>query len=171
LPIIILKSQTAIFNKPVSKILKFLLCEEQLNEFTAHYPHLTGFDFVELVLAYFSFTYRVNDQQRERIPETEKIIIIVNHPIGTLDGLVLIKCVKEIRSDVKVIANDMLMAIRPLHEILFPVNNMQGGTQKQNIQDPNLHLRNESVLIVFPAGEVSRFRPDGIRDTKWQSGF
>jgi putative hemolysin len=32
-------------------------------------------------------------------------------------------------------------------------------------------LRNEGVLIVFPAGEVSRLRPHGIRDTKWQSGF
>lgn len=159
------------FNKPVNKILKYLLCEEKLNEFTAHYPHLTGFDFVEQVLAYFAFTYRVNDQQRERIPETGKLIIIANHPIGTLDGLALIKCVKEIRSDVKVIANNMLMAIQPLHEILLPVNNMQGGTQKQNIQNINLHLRDEGVLIVFPAGEVSRLRPHGIRDTKWQSGF
>lgn len=160
-----------LFNKPVNKLLKYLLCEEKLNEFTAYYPHLTGFDFVEQVLAYFAFTYRVNDQQRERIPSTGKLVIIANHPIGTLDGLALIKCIKEIRSDVKVVANDMLMAIRPLHEILLPVNNMQGGTQKQNIHNINSHLRNEGVLIVFPAGEVSRLRPHGIRDTKWQSGF
>ena len=160
-----------LLNKPISKILKYLLCEEQLNEFSKQYPHLTGFDFVEQVLSYFSFTYRVNDQQRERIPQTGKLIIIANHPIGTLDGLALIKCVKESRSDVKVIANNMLMAIQPLHEILLPVNNMQGGTQKQNIKNINLHLRNEGALIVFPAGEVSRLRPHGIRDTKWQSGF
>jgi putative hemolysin len=158
-------------NKPISKILKYLLCEEQLNEFSKQYPHLTGFDFVEQVLSYFSFTYRVNDQQRERIPQTGKLIIIANHPIGTLDGLALIKCVKESRSDVKVIANNMLMAIQPLHEILLPVNNMQGRTQKQNIKNINLHLRNEGALIVFPAGEVSRLRPHGIRDTKWQNGF
>jgi 1-acyl-sn-glycerol-3-phosphate acyltransferase len=148
-----------------------LLCEKQLNEFSKQYPHLTGFDFVEQVLAYFSFTYRVNDQQRERIPETGKLIIIANHPIGTLDGLALIKCVKETRSDIKVVANNMLMAVQPLHEILLPVNNMQGGTQKQNIQNINLHLRNEGALIVFPAGEVSRLRPQGVRDAKWQSGF
>ena len=160
-----------LLNKPISKILKYLLCEEQLNEFSKQYPHLTGFDFVEQVLSYFLFTYRVNDQQRERIPQTGKLIIIANHPIGTLDGLALIKCVKESRSDVKVIANNMLMAIQPLHEILLPVNNMQGGTQKQNIKNINLHLRNEGALIVFPAGEVSRLRPHGIRDTKWQSGF
>jgi putative hemolysin len=160
-----------LLHKPISKILKYLLCEEQLNAFSQQYPHLTGFDFVEQVLSYFSFTYRVNDQQRERIPQAGKLIIIANHPIGTLDGLALIKCVKASRSDVKVIANNMLMAIQPLHEILLPVNNMQGGTQKQNIQNINLHLRNEGALIVFPAGEVSRLRPHGIRDTKWQSGF
>jgi putative hemolysin len=160
-----------LFNKPISKILKYLFCEEQLNEFSNRYPHLTGFDFVEQVLSYLSFTYRVNDQQRERIPQTGKLIIIANHPIGTLDGLVLIKCVKETRSDIKVIANNMLMAIQPLHEILLPVSNMQGRTQKQNILNINLHLRNEGALIVFPAGEVSRLRPNGIRDTTWQSGF
>jgi putative hemolysin len=160
-----------LFKKPISKFLKYLLCEEQLNEFSHQYPHLTGFDFVEQILSYFSFTYRVNDQQRERISETGKLIIIANHPIGTLDGLALIKCVKEIRSDIKVVANSMLMAIQPLHEILLPVNNMQRGTQKKNIQNINLHLRNEGALIVFPAGEVSRLRPHGIRDTKWQSGF
>lgn len=164
-------ANSQLLNKPVSKILKFLFCEQQLNEFSSRYPHLSGFDFVEQVLSSLSFAYRVNDQQRERIPQTGKLIIIANHPIGTLDGLALIKCVKEIRSDIKVIANSMLMAIKPLHEILLPVNNMLGSTQKRNIQNINLHLKNEGVLLVFPAGEVSRLRPTGIRDTQWQSGF
>jgi hypothetical protein len=29
----------------------------------------------------------------------------------------------------------------------------------------------EGALIIFPAGEVSRLRPQGVRDTRWQDGF
>ena len=35
-------------------------------------------------------------------------MIVANHPIGSLDGLALIKLVSEIRPDVKILANQML---------------------------------------------------------------
>ena len=40
-------------------------------------------------------------------------MIIANHPIGSLDDLALLKMVYDIRSDVKIVANDLLMAISP----------------------------------------------------------
>ena len=33
------------------------------------------------------------------------------------------------------------------------------------------HLNDESALLIFPAGEVSRFGAKGVRDPAWQSGF
>jgi putative hemolysin len=33
------------------------------------------------------------------------------------------------------------------------------------------HLNHEGALLVFPADEISRLRPQGVRDTKWRSGF
>ena len=32
-------------------------------------------------------------------------------------------------------------------------------------------LENEGVVIMFPAAEVSRLKPQGIRDTRWQQDF
>lgn len=160
-----------VFSKPASAVLKHLLCEQEINAFVEQYPHLSGFDFVEQVLDYFSFTYSMSAVERERIPEAGKIIIIANHPIGSLDGLALIKCVREIRSDIKVVANSMLMSIEALHELLLPVNNMRGNTPKQNLQNINKHLRDDGALLIFPAGEVSRLRPQGVRDTEWHHGF
>lgn len=160
-----------LLRKPVTLALQHLFYETELNQFSHKYPYLSSFDFVEQFLAHFAFSYRVNDQQRERIPESGKVVIVANHPIGMLDGLALIKCIKEVRSDIKVIANDMLMNVEALRELLLPINNMQGGTKKQNIQEIHEHLRNEGALIVFPAGEVSRLRPQGVRDQKWNSGF
>lgn len=77
------------------------------------YPHLRGIEFVEQVLNHFCFSFAASDHQRENVPASGRVMIIANHPIGSLDGLALLKMVYDIRSDVKIVANDLLMAIFP----------------------------------------------------------
>jgi putative hemolysin len=173
---VLLKHYPNIANKPLlSKTLTFLLRrllhEREMQEFAEIYPHVRGLDFVEQVLDYFKISYSVRDVEKERIPSEGRLVIVANHPIGSLDALALIKLVSEVRKDIKVIANQLLMTLSPLHPMLLPVNNMQGGTPKQHLQNIQQHLSNEGVVIVFPAGEVSRLRPQGIRDTRWNAGF
>lgn len=170
------KHYPQVANKPIlSKTLRFvlrrLLHEREMQEFGQEYPHYQGLDFVEQVLEYFNISYSTRDVEKERIPNQGKLVIIANHPIGSLDALALIKLVSEVRQDIKIVANQMLMALEPLHPMLLPVNNMSGGTAKEHIQNIQAHLQTEGVVIVFPAGEVSRLRPQGVRDTRWQSGF
>ncbi len=157
--------------KPVKGALRQLLHEQEFIAFAKRYPHLQGIEFVEQVLNYFNFAYAVRDNEIERIPSTGRVVIIANHPIGSLDGLALIKLVRDIRPDVKVIANQLLMAVEPLHSLLLPVNNMSGGTERSRIDRISDHLAAEGALILFPAGEVSRLKPNGIRDCKWHGGF
>ncbi|WP_111978009.1 GNAT family N-acyltransferase [Algibacillus agarilyticus] len=152
-------------------VLRGLLHEKDFVEFAEKYPHLSGLDFVEQVLEHFEFGYNINDKELERIPATGRCVIIANHPIGTLDGLALIKLVSEVRKDFKVVANQLLMSINPLHDLLLPVNNMNGSTPKENIQRIHEYLANEGVIIIFPAGEVSRLSPSGVKDGEWRSGF
>ncbi|GAB3034460.1 bifunctional ornithine lipid synthase OlsF [Bowmanella dokdonensis] len=156
---------------PIRFILKRLLHEREFQEFAREYPYLQGVDFVEQVLEYFNFSYSARDSEKERIPVQGRLVIIANHPIGTLDGLALIKLVSEVRRDIKVVANEMLMAVGPLHNMLLPVNNMNGGTARENLTRIHHHLADEGAVILFPAGEVSRLRPQGVRDTRWRSGF
>lgn len=156
---------------PVKGMLSYLLHEEEFQSFTKRYPHLQGLEFVEQVLDYFNFRYAVRDNELERIPSSGRVVIIANHPIGSLDGLALLKLVSDIRPDVKVLANQLLMAIKPLHNLLLPVNNMQGGTERRRLDAIQAHLAAEGALVLFPAGEVSRLKPNGIRDGKWHSGF
>ncbi|MDP5137000.1 lysophospholipid acyltransferase family protein [Rheinheimera baltica] len=157
--------------KPVKGALRRLLHEQDFIHFAERYPHLQGLEFVEQVLDYFNFRYAVRDNEIERIPSSGRIVIIANHPIGSLDGLALLKLVSDIRPDVKVVANQLLMALKPLHNLLLPVNNMQGGTERRALDNIQQHLAAEGALILFPSGEVSRLRPDGIRDGKWHNGF
>ena len=157
--------------KPLIYLLRQLVHETDIKEFVEKYPHIDGIDFVEHVLDYFNVTYSIRDNEKQNIPSTGKVVIIANHPIGSLDGLVLLKLVHEVRTDVKVIANQMLMSIKTLNNLLLPVDNMGGKTPRENMVNIHAHLQNEGVLLMFPAGEVSRLRPQGIRDTKWKSGF
>ena len=160
-----------LFFKTLAAVLKQVFHEQEFQQFGQKYPHLAGFDFVEQVLQYFDFTYAVINSERERIPSHGRVVIIANHPIGSLDGLALLKLVGEIRRDAKVIANDVLAALKPLHPLLLPVDNINGNTARGNLKAIHRHLEAEGAVIIFPAGEVSRLGAKGIRDGKWNPGF
>jgi putative hemolysin len=155
----------------LSRLLGLLFHESRFQQFERDHPHLEGFEFVEAVLRYFSFSLRLRDNERARIPHSGAVVIVANHPIGSLDGLALLQLVREVRPDVRVVANDLLAEIKPLRSVLLPVNNMGGNTPRANLKNILRHLQAEGALIIFPAGEVSRLGPRGIRDSEWQSGF
>ena len=152
-------------------VLRHLLHEEEILEFGRQHPHVTDRDFVEKVLEFFNISFSVRDIEKENIPSEGPVVIVANHPIGSLDALALIKLISEVRSDLKVVANQMLMAIKPLNDMLLPVNNMQGGTPKQHLANIHTHVSGGGAILIFPAGEVSRLRPQGVRDTHWHNGF
>lgn len=152
-------------------VLRHLFRESEFQRFADRYPHLRGFDFVEQVLDHFDFGVTVSDRDRERIPAWGRVVIIANHPIGSLDGLALLKLVGEVRRDVKAVANDVLAVIEPLRSLLLPVDNMGSRTARDNLRAIEQHLQNDGAVIIFPAGEVSRMGATGIRDGRWRHGF
>ena len=48
---------------------------------------------------------------------------------------------------------------------------MDGKTPKSNLETIKAHLESDGAAIIFPAGEVSRFGPQGVRDGVWHPGF
>ncbi|UTW45953.1 lysophospholipid acyltransferase family protein [bacterium SCSIO 12696] len=152
--------------RPLTKVLRLLFHEKDFKQFEQDYPHLEGFDFVEQCLAHFGFSYRVRDNERESIPNTGRAVIIANHPIGSLDGLALLKMVREIRPDVKVVANELLATIKPLKSLL-----LANPSNRTDLAEVRQQLEDEGALIVFPANDVSRPSIKGVRDKKWDSTF
>ena len=164
-------SNNPFFGYSIKPLLRRLVREDDFAGFARRYPHLQGIDFIEQILEYFSFSYTVSNSSLENIPVSGRVMIIANHPIGSLDGLALLKLIHGVRSDVRIVANELLMFVEPLRPCLLPVNNMGGRTDKNALQEIVRSLHNEEAVIVFPAGEVSRLGPKGIRDGKWQKGF
>lgn len=152
-------------------LLKRLFYEDEFQQFAAAHRHLKGLDMVEQVLEHLDILCTVSTRDLEQIPVHGPLVIIANHPTGTLDGLALMYAVSRVRRDVKVVTNRMLTHLEPLSSLFIPVDNMGGRTAKSSLVQMEQHLQNAGVLIFFPAGEVSRPTRKGIRDKKWHSGF
>ena len=166
-----LEQNTSMVKRPILAALRMLFHEREQQKFENKYPHLHGLDFVEQVLEYFDFGYAVQPRELERIPSSGRVVIVANHPIGTLDAFVLFQLVAQVRNDVKAVANQVLSSIKPLEPLLLPVDNMGGKSTREQLKAVYQHLEDEGVVIIFPAGEVSRLSATGIRDGKWHSGF
>ncbi|STS88636.1 hemolysin [Klebsiella variicola] len=158
--------------RPLAKeTVKKLFHEEEFQQFADRHRHLKGLDTVEQVLEYLNIRCAIPAHDLEQIPEYGPLVIIANHPTGTLDGLALLYAVSRVRRDVKVVTNRMLTHLEPLSSLFIPVDNIHGRTAKAALQQMDHQLQAGGVLIFFPAGEVSRLTRRGIRDKKWHSGF
>ena len=156
---------------PLFAAVKKVIHENDINIFLAQQQHAGPFTFVESVLDYFDFSYKFSSNQIENIPSSGRVVIIANHPLGALDALSLIHLVKRVRTDIKVVANDMLAQIEQLKPILVGVNTFGENISRASVKEINDTLEREEALIIFPSGEVSRARPNGVKDTKWHKGF
>ena len=145
--------------------------ENQINTFLADNAHKDTFSFVESVIEYFDMGIHINKSEMEHIPAYGRVVIIANHPLGALDAMALIHILKDVRKDIKIVANGFLGQFEHLQQLIIPVDNMTGKTNKKTLESIYEALDSEEAVIIFPSGEVSRARPNGVRDTAWKSGF
>ncbi|MBS0423072.1 MAG: lysophospholipid acyltransferase family protein [Proteobacteria bacterium] len=158
--------------KAASSLLKKVLHQDEINRFIETHRHLEGLEFNDAVLEHFNFSFQVSSKDRARIPDQRRVLIVANHPLGSLDGLALLKLISEIRTDVKIVATSLLDCIDPLRSLLLPVDNFSKvAKHRDSMNQIVAALEAEQAVIVFPTGEVSRISPLGVRDGKWRSGF
>ena len=154
------------------KFIKRFAHEDEINEFIQSHPHLEGVSFIHKAFEHFDFAYHICSASRKNIPAQGRVIIVANHPIGTLDGMALVDMVRSIRKDVKVVANELLAQVKPLRSCFFAINNMSPrASHKTQFKAMTDALELDQAVIVFPAGEVSRFGRKGIKDADWKTGF
>lgn len=143
---------------------------DEINKFIEVHSDKFSFEFIDELFGYLNFSYNTPSLDKQNIPSEGKLIIVANHPLGALDGLALLKLISEVRKDVKIVANDLLMNIENLQDLFLPYNIFNYNAQKSNIENIEKALNNDSAVIFFPAAEVSRLTPKGIRDGKWTKG-
>jgi putative hemolysin len=166
-----INKKQSFLKKSLFKIAKKIVHEDSINKFLKENSHLKGFEFVDSVLDHFDFDYTVSSTDLENIPSSGKVVIIANHPLGGLDALCLLRLVSQVRSDVKIIANDFLAGFEALNNLLIPIDNYKIRQSKKDIKKIYESLSKEEAVIIFPAGAVSRATSKGIKDPSWNKGF
>ncbi|WP_209402521.1 lysophospholipid acyltransferase family protein [Pseudozobellia sp. WGM2] len=121
--------------------------------------HLDGEKFLNAVLEQYEIDYEIPEEDLKRIPKAGPFITVSNHPLGGMDGIVLLKIMLQHRSDYKVMANFLLQRFEPLAQYIFPVNPFENHKEAKSsmagFKNAMLHVRGGYPLGIFPAGEVS----------------
>ena len=154
-------------------LLMKLLKISTINKFYNKNKHLEDLDFLNAILDEFQIKFEIPEEDLNRLPKNGAYITISNHPLGGIDGILLLKLMLEQRSDFKIIANFILHRIVPLKPFIMPVNPFEDRKDAKSsitgFKNSILHLRAGKPLGVFPAGEVSTYR-DGklVVDKPWE---
>jgi putative hemolysin len=154
-------------------ILMKLLKISTLNRIYNRNKHLEDLNFINTLLSDFKIKFEIPEEDLERLPKDGAFITVSNHPLGGIDGILLLKLMLEKREDFKIMANFLLSRIAPLVPYIIPVNPFEDRQDiKSSIggfKNALLHLKDGHPLGIFPAGEVSTYR-DGklIVDKPWE---
>jgi len=132
-------------------------------------------DFLNGVLDDCNIKFEVPEDDLKRIPKEGPFITISNHPLGGIDGVLLLKLLIEKRADYKIIANFLLHRIAPLKPYVMPVNPFETRKDVKSsvagIKSALSHLREGKPLGIFPAGEVSTYKDGKLKvDKPWEEG-
>tara|TARA_B110000003_G_scaffold182184_1_gene181302 strand:+ start:14082 stop:15875 length:1794 start_codon:yes stop_codon:yes gene_type:complete len=131
--------------------------------------------FLNGILDEFQIEFEIPQDDLKRIPKNGAFITVSNHPLGGIDGILLLKLLIEHRPDYKIIANFLLHRIEPLKSYVMPVNPFESHKETKSsilgIKSSLQHLNNGNPLGIFPAGEVSTYRDGKLMvDRPWELG-
>ena len=163
-------AQHPMIRRPVAGVLGKLADESGFNHVLKTVGDIEGFAFIERTLDMLGASYHVGLREREHIPVEGGVLIVANHPLGMIDALALMQLVGSVRRDVRILGNDWLAVVPQLRPMLLPVDVFGSGSGSR-LRNVYRALERGEAIVVFPAGEVSRMGPAGVRDGKWSEGF
>jgi len=145
------------------------------NKIYNKHKHKKDLPFLNGLLNEFQIEFEIPEDDLKRIPKEGPFITISNHPLGGIDGILLLKLLVEHRADYKIIANFLLHRIDPLKPYVMPVNPFENHKDAKSsisgIKNALMHLREGNPLGIFPAGEVSTYRDGKLMiDKPWEEG-
>ncbi|MEY2870076.1 MAG: hypothetical protein RIR01_2582 [Bacteroidota bacterium] len=146
-----------------------------LNKVYNRNKHLKEIDFLNGIVDDLQIKFEIPEEDYKRLPKDGAYITISNHPLGGIDGILLLKLMLEREPNFKIIANFLLHRIEPLKQYIMPVNPFENHKDKKSsvigIKETLRHLSDGKPLGMFPAGEVSSYK-DGqlVVDKQWEEG-
>jgi putative hemolysin len=151
------------------RYIKRVIHQDELNQLIFSLKDFYNLDYVNQGLKILGAEYTV--EGFENIPDNGRFIFAGNHPLGGLDGLVLMSAVGRKFNDMKFVVNDLLyLNLKNMDGIFVPVNKHGRQTTEyaKRIDDT---YKSDAQILYFPAGLCSRKINGKIVDLEWQRNF
>jgi putative hemolysin len=111
---------------PIRKLLR----ETEVNAFLRNCEAAEGFAFVEKVLEYFDCSYTIVAREIERIPAEGAVVLRLNRAPSLLEAAALLKLVRTVRADVRLVASARLSPFEPLRPLLVSAEALRPPLEK-----------------------------------------
>jgi len=148
--------------------LKKIIWQDEVNRIISDNEGVNGVQFCHNVIKEFNITAVI--EGLENAPKTGGVTFASNHPLGGMDALAFIDQFGYYRNDIKFIANDILLNLKPMQDIFVGVNKM-GNTAVPSLKNVDAVLANDESVVIFPAGLVSRRTKGVVEDLQWKKTF
>jgi putative hemolysin len=163
-----------VWSEPLARALSQLLGVDGVNRLYARVAHLPpGIGFYQGILRELNVEVGLSEQQLAKIPARGPLLMVANHPLGALEGVVLILALSQVRPDARVMANYLMARVPQLAQVVIPVNPFGGAAATRAnlaaMRDCLRWLRQGGAVAAFPAGEVSSWNPweRRVEDRTW----
>lgn len=100
------------------------------------------------------------------------LLIVANHPLGAIEGMILARYLRRHRPDVRVLTNQILKQLPEFEELFIGVDILSASPDnRRSILEAKRHLVQGNALMVFPAGRVGEWDADQQRvvDPEWKT--
>ncbi|MDP2338161.1 MAG: GNAT family N-acyltransferase [Bacteroidota bacterium] len=157
-----------------ARFLMLLLRYDKLNRVYNQIGDKKGLEFIEELIQILTIKFVFDQEElKKRVPRTGAVIVVCNHPFGGLESILLIKILSQVRPDVKIVSNHLLLKIEPISEFFLENHTVSKKADKTNqnsgMEQASEHLEKEGILCLFPAGEVSQYDNSRVlSDKQWQ---
>lgn len=118
----------------------------------------------------------VSEADRRRIPKEGPVIVVANHPMGGMDGILLGAFLESVRKDWKLLCHVWFDGRPKLTKHMILTDPHEGsskeGRNKKAMKDCVRWVKRGGLLAVYPAGAVARlrWRKLAISDPPWRPG-
>jgi len=149
---------------------------DKVNQIHANHCHLRGAAFTSAMLSdpLMDIQYKIHNAEiLDHLPEGA-FVTVSNHPVGSIDGIILIDIMASRRPDFCVMVNGILTHIGAMDDNFIPVkpDNNKKGADLRNVNGVRLSLeriKEGHPMGFFPAGAISFYdkKVKAVRDLPW----
>ncbi len=156
----------------IGPLLRALLHYRKAREVADAIAPMSGHEAMDYIADMMQVT--VHTRELDRVPEMGRCIIVANHPTGLGDGFALYQEMKHRRPDLCFFANSDAHRVCPgFSDVLIPVawreEERTRKAMEKTLRLAKEALEDERLMIIFPAGRLSRRIGGRVQDPPWEA--